>query len=70
MTRHKHHMIAVKATTVRGKMRISAMTQSPRGTKVPYETVEVDIEGLDHAARERVIKAAIDELYAKEPLPI
>lgn len=58
----KHKITAVRMDTHKGEMRLSGITQSPRGTKTIAGTIKRKIDMSDRKARKQEILSALEEL--------
>ena len=55
----KHKIVAYKITGKRDGLTITAMTESPRGTRIPFEQVKLSSEGKDKEAMRSEIEQAV-----------
>lgn len=60
----KHKIVAYRLDQRKGKMRITGMTQSPRGTRVLSGSREFDTDGKSKEEVTREIEAALTSLQA------
>lgn len=61
----KHKTVAYRLTQKGGKITITALTESPRGTRVAFRQVELDAEKSDNEVFRARLAAAIEQLQSE-----
>jgi hypothetical protein len=64
-----HKVVAIKMAERNGELVITALTESPRGTRIPFQQRKIPKNLANKAARNAAIELAVAEMLAVQELP-